>query len=113
MVRIAARPDLDGPDRSPIDQHGPPVGQVELFDLAAEDRLADPPPQLRRIGTRGQFVWLPVDHQFDSHGPRFAHVFGNGKCRGGLIGYGASPRGRAPAVGAAGSGVTGAWSPVD
>ncbi len=89
-VRIASRPDLDGPDRSPVDQHGPPVGQVELFDLAAEDRLADPPPQLRRIGTRGQFVRLPVDHQFDSHGPRFAQVFDNGKCRGGQIGYGVS-----------------------
>ena len=64
----------DGTDHSPIDEPDSPVGQVELFNLTAEDRIFDPS-ELDVDGSVavGEVDPLPVHQQ--PHRDRVARTF--------------------------------------
>lgn len=67
---------LDGrePDRTPVHQDPPAVGQVDLLDLAPEDRLLDPLLLGGEVAVGvGQLVPLAVDDQ--PHASSIAQAF--------------------------------------
>lgn len=69
--------DHDRPHGAPVNQHHATVGEMELFDLAAEQGVKQPGEQLGRVVAGGQGVRRAVDDE-GYHGGRVARMFERG-----------------------------------